>query len=67
MVNEMNDLTVELNKINKDLIAGEEILNDGIDYGQEFRDEINKEIKSLVSRATEIKKQLKDRCGVIAI
>lgn len=63
----MKNLIEELKKVNKDLEACEEILNDGIDYGIDFYNEVHAEIKSLIKKSVAIKGRLAKEFGVIAI
>lgn len=63
----MKNLIEELQKINKELAACEEVLNDGIDYGIVFYKEVHAEIKSLIKKSVEIKGRLTKEFGVIAI
>ena len=63
----MNNLIEQLSKVNADIEACEAVLNDGIDYGQEFYDEVHAEVKSLIKTAIRIKGQLVKQYGVVAI
>lgn len=63
----MSNLIEQLEKINKDLKACEEILDDGIDYGIEFYKQVHEEIRSLILKSIHIKGRLVKEFGVVAI
>jgi hypothetical protein len=56
-----------LTKANLELEACEEVLNDGIDYGQDFYNELNEHINTVVKTASRVKDILVKRYGVVAI
>lgn len=60
------DLIRELERINADLDACDEILAEEIEYDAAFYDEIHAEIKALIKRAVQIKACLVKNFGVIA-